>query len=118
MDYKQYRADTGITSKDMIRVVRDIYPNYSKITQSMVDNPEKYGICLLPAAEKAVTSHFGEPDKAPPPKRKKAHRLVVYLEDEPYQEVRACIEEQGVSTQEFLHELLIQWLCTIDEISQ
>lgn len=48
MDYNQFRASNGISRGDMIKTVKEICPKYSKATQSMVDNPDKYGVCLLP----------------------------------------------------------------------
>ena len=95
MDYKQFRETNSVSGKDMISALRELYPKYGKATQSMVDNPEKYGVRLLPAAERHLAERFvGEHDGHKAPNRRKPHRLVVYLPDDLYRQVRALIEEE------------------------
>ena len=78
MDYKQFRETNSVSGKDMISALRELYPKYGKATQSMVDNPEKYGVRLLPAAERHLAERFvGEHDGHKVPNRRKPHRLVV-----------------------------------------
>lgn len=120
MDYKQFREDNEISGKDMISALRELYPKYGKATQSMVDNPEKYGVRLLPAAERHLSERFtGKHSPAKKaPNRRKPHRLVVYLPDELYSQIRELIEAEGCTTQEFLTEILVKWLLTIEELSR
>lgn len=119
MDYKQFREDNSVSGKDMISALRELYPKYGKATQSMVDNPEKYGVRLLPAAERHLAERFvGEHDGHKVPNRRKPHRLVVYLPDDLYRQVRALIDEEGCTTQEFLTEILVTWLVNIEELSR
>ena len=49
MDYRQFRADHGIAVKDVVDVVREVCPKFSKGTMSFADQPDKYGLCLLPS---------------------------------------------------------------------
>ena len=99
-DYNAYRAEKGISNSDMIAAVRTQFPKYSKVQQSFVAAPQKYGLCLLPEAEYTLVDHFGfgvglsivddgsyEPKHlAPPekkkPNRKKPHRYTVRLSPE------------------------------------
>ena len=51
-DYVRYREEKGLSNNQIIRTVAEGYPGYTKIQNTMVNNPQKYGICLLPEAEK------------------------------------------------------------------
>ena len=53
-DYVRYREEKGLSNNQIIRTVAEGYPGYTKIQNTMVNNPQKYGICLLPEAEKLL----------------------------------------------------------------
>lgn len=117
MDYKRFRAEAGITTGDMIKAVKDVCPKYSKCQQSFVDQPDKYGLCLLPSIDKLLASRFGSEGKAeaeseskPVPKRTKPHRLVVYLPDELNEQFAQIRAREGCTTQELLKDLIENWL--------
>lgn len=116
-NYSLYRDSAGISNNDMIKAVHAQFPGFSKIQNSMCSNPEKYGVCLLPEAEKLLIDAFGNApglqtaDTAPAapsrPKRTKPNRLVCYLTDEIYKSIREMMDEQGFTTvQEFLNVIL------------
>ncbi len=119
MDYKQFRLDAGITTKDMIMAVREICPKYSKAQQSFADHPDLYGLCLLPSIEKALIERFGGAAAKPPktvPKRSKPNRFVVYLNDDIAEKVKKIRAKQGCTTQELLSVLIENWLITTEEM--
>ena len=113
MDYKRFRAEHELTSRDMIDTVRDVCPAYSKIQQSMVDHPDKYGLCLLPSLDRLLVSRFGPEGGGPvkkQPARSKPHRLVVYLPDDLNDKFAQIRSREGCTTQELLRDLIENWL--------
>lgn len=122
MDYRQFRMDTGITVKDMVEVLKDVCPKYSRSIQCFADQPDKYGLCLLPSLEKLLVERFGPCKDTPPapkskskPQRTKPHRLVVYLSDDLNEKVVKIRAAQGCTTQELLSDLIENWLVTTAE---
>lgn len=113
-DYIRYRNEKGLSNNQIIRTVAEGYPSYTKIQNTMVNNPQKYGICLLPEAEKLLVDKFGEGEgiklhgaKRSESRRKKSNRLVVRLNDEMYNRVRDLMFRLGyTSVQAFLEDAL------------
>lgn len=117
-DYNEYISRAGITGTAFTRAVHEKYPGFSKIGKSMVCNPDRYGVQLLPDAEAHLVETFGDhpglsgrepsPVKVKAkPARTKPNRLVVYLPDETNERLRALMERRGYSTvQEFLYTIL------------
>lgn len=118
-DYEKYRASVGITNAEMTRLLREHFPNYSKIQAAMVNSPEKYGVCLTSQAEAAIIAAFGYGEglntrqgKKQPAKRKKDNRLVVRLDDSAYQAAMEKMKELGYSsTQDFVEAAIKEKLC-------
>ena len=113
-DYIRYRKEKGLSNNQIIRTVAEGYPGYTKIQNTMVNNPQKYGICLLPEAEKLLVDKFGEGEgiklhgaKRSESRRKKSNRLVVRLNDEMYNRVRdLMLRLRYTSVQAFLEDAL------------
>lgn len=113
-DYVRYREEKGLSNNQIIRTVAEGYPGYTKIQNTMVNNPQKYGICLLPEAEKLLVDKFGEGEgikihgaKHSESRRKKSNRLVVRLNDEMYNRVRDLMFKlRYTSVQAFLEDAL------------
>ena len=113
-DYIRYREEKGLSNNQIIRTIAEGYPGYTKIQNTMVNNPQKYGICLLPEAEKLLVDKFGEGEgiklrgvKRRESRRKKSNRLVVRLNDEMYNRVRDLMFRlRYTSVQTFLEDAL------------
>ena len=113
-NYIRYREEKGLSNNQIIRTIAEGYPGYTKIQNTMVNNPQKYGICLLPEAEKLLVDKFGEGEgiklrgvKRSESRRKKSNRLVVRLNDEMYNRVRDLMFRlRYTSVQEFLEDAL------------
>ena len=113
-DYIRYREEKGLSNNQIIRTIAEGYPGYTKIQNTMVNNPQKYGICLLPEAEKLLVDKFGEGEgiklrgvKRSESRRKKTNRLVVRLNDEMYNRVRDMMFRlKYTSVQAFLEDAL------------
>lgn len=114
-NYAVYKASKGISNGQVIATVRRDFPGYSKIQNSMVMNPERYGVKLTEDAEAALISAYGDgpgldiscPARRSTGVRKKPNRLVVRLGDELYNRVRDLMTELGYkTTQDFLEDAL------------
>lgn len=112
-NYGAYKEQVGITNADLINAVAEQFPSYSKATNSMVCNPAKYGVCLLPEAEAHLVEKFGGGfglNIAPKKKRdirKKGNRLTVRIDDDLSCKVHALMAELHYSTvQDFLEDAL------------
>jgi len=96
-DYELYRDSVGITNAMMTKALNEIFPYYTKIIGSMVNQPEKYGVCLTPKAEGVLARRFGigkglawvqyvkENIRARrDDHRKKGNRITIWLPDDTY----------------------------------
>ena len=106
LNYKNYLAEKGIDNNAAIAVLEEHYPKFTKVQASMLSNPERYGLCLLPAAEKVLFTKFGPPAKKSrsAARRTKPNRLVVYLDDDRYRKLIAAKGE--ASNQDYIAALL------------
>ena len=114
-DYTAYMAAAGISNRQMIEALRPRFPLYGKPTQTMVTNPEKYGVRLLPEAEAALAERWGfHPGLTLPkkkPKRRKDHRLAVRLDADLYRRVKLLMLRREIPTaQAFLEQVLTDYL--------
>ena len=89
MDYNKFRKKQGIDNNAMIDLLSKHYPSYSKIVQSYINHPEKYGVRLTAEAERIVREAFA-PKTATERKvkRNKNNVLLVRLDDAAYDMVR------------------------------
>ena len=119
-NYAEYREAVGIKNADMIRALRASFRKYGGATNAMVNNPDSYGVCLTPKAEKVLAANFGyakglQHVKEKPIRkaciRKKPHRLTVYLADDWYERVKKSMKENEIETvQEWLFRVLEDFL--------
>lgn len=113
-DYAKYRHNAGITNNDMIAALRENYEQFSKIQCSMINHPEKYGLCLTKEAERVIAEKYGyykgldiRPKRISQVKLKKSKRLAVVLSEEDYDKAKNKMQEMGcTSVQSFLEALL------------
>ena len=104
---KELRLRKNIPARDMVDVVKELYPKYDKTIQSKCENGEAYGVCLLPGAENAITRKF-----APELQRKKdGHRLTCRiscrLETVEYKQLMQNIKSDGfATTQDWLTDIV------------
>lgn len=108
MDVKKYRLDHGLSVKDVVNTLKTQYPKYSKITHCMVENPEKYGVKLVPGAEELLTAK--SPQKGD--RHRNRYRLSCRVTKSRYEAVKQAIEEDGrfPSVQAFLDWWVYVWL--------
>lgn len=119
-NYNEYRSDKNISNRDMIQAVRAGFPAYSKMQQSIVCNPAKNGVCLLPEAEELLVKRFGighglgivcKPRKRNHDTKGKPKRLTLRLSEAMFSEVDALMSRMCFSTmQDFLEAAVQQML--------
>lgn len=100
IDLKELRTSKNIPAKDIVDVVKPLYPKYDKTLQSKCENGDIYGVCLLPDAMDAIIEKFVPEQK--PRKKKENRRLVCRiscrLEDSVYDELQRNIKADGYAT--------------------
>lgn len=114
-DYNQYRAVTGISNNDIIAVLSKVYPNFTKVQCTMINNPEKYGLRLTKEAEKLLAESYGycpcldtKPPKKQTVKRIKTKRLAVRLTDEDYAKAKTKMQQMGCKSVQSFLELALE----------
>jgi hypothetical protein len=119
MNTKKYRLEKGLEGRDMIAALKPVFPKYGKATQSMVDNPDKYGVRLTREAENVIIKKFGKPsEKAAESRRKpnrtRPYRMTLYLTESEYSEVKQLMAALDCETvQQFLLDAVrdyVEWL--------
>ncbi len=117
-DYKAYQAHVGITNPEMTEELQKVFPSYNKVCGTYVNNPEKYGVCLLPEAERLLLSVFGpgpgfaslpwkEKKQKRSDKRRKSNSVTVRMDDELFQFAQAAKQEAGCESMQALFEYLL-----------
>ena len=117
-DYKAYQEHVGITNPEMTEALQKVYPSYNKVCGTYVNNPKKYGVCLLPAAERLLLATFGpgpgleslpwqEKKKKKSDKRRKGNAVTVRMTDELYQFAQAAKQEACCESMQALFEYLL-----------
>lgn len=74
IDLKKLRMRKNIPAKEMVVVVKAIYPKYDKTIQSKCENGDIYGVRLQSDAEDAICKAFA-PELGNKRKKKDGHRL-------------------------------------------
>ena len=95
-NYLEYREQNGISQKNMVIVLKQYFPSFTKSICSLLEKPSKYGVCLCEEAEVLLTKVFGpgpglahinykgEPKKREPSHRKKDQRITVWMTNDMY----------------------------------
>lgn len=115
-ELRDLRMRLQLPVKDMVEVVRTLYPKFDKTVQSKCENGGAYGVLLRPDALEALYRAFDpealESRKKP---KKEKHRLTcrisARLEDGDYKALQQHLEADGYSTmQELLTDLVRRYL--------
>lgn len=102
-ELRELRISKQIPAKDMVAVVKEIYPKYDKTVQSKCENGEAYGVSIRPDAMKALYERFA-PERLEAPRRTRhgQHRLTCRiscrLENEDYEALQQLIAASGCTT--------------------
>ena len=115
-ELRDLRVRCQLPVKDMVEVVRTLYPKFDKTVQSKCENGSAYGVLLRPDALEALYRAFDPEalESRSKPKKEK-HRLTcrisARLEDDDYKALQQHLEADGYSTmQELLTDLVRRYL--------
>ena len=115
-DLRDLRVRKQLPVKDMVEVVRELYPKFDKTVQSKCENGDAYGILLRPDAMDAVYRRFA-PDILEGRRlaRRERHRLTcrisARLENADYAALQQHLKADGYATmQDLLTDLVRRYL--------
>ena len=111
LELAQLRKYANVQAKEMVEVVRELYPSYDKTIQSRVEHGSETGIQLRPDATNALVQRFA-PELLRPsrkPQRKKPNRIQARLPDELYGQLQLHLEHTSLTVQDFIEELVRQF---------
>ena len=100
---RELRISKAIPAKEMVEVVRELFPKYDKMLQSKCERSSEYGVRIRPEAMDALVAKYA-PEELEKIKRKRrgGHRLTCRvtcrLEDAEYAEVVKLVREDGFDT--------------------
>jgi len=103
-ELRELRISRQLPAREMVSVVKEIYPKYDKTMQSKCERGDEYGIQIRPDAMEALYARF-DPERLIKTKKKKkgdGHkytcRISCRLPDEVYAELQQFIKEEGFKT--------------------
>lgn len=101
-ELRELRVSKNIPVKDMVEIVKPLYPKYDKVMQSKCENGDAYGVQLRRDAMEALYKAFDPEALTKKRKRKDQHRLTCRiscrLETDEYVQLKQLVEADGYST--------------------
>lgn len=115
-ELRELRISRKLPSKEMVEVVRDIYPKYDKTMQSKCERGDEYGVQIRPDAMDALYARF-DPEQLTKTKKKKGDghkytcRISCRLPDEQYLLLQKHTKADGYRTmQDWLTDQVKKYL--------
>lgn len=115
-ELRALRLSKKLPARDMVAVVKEIYPKYDKTIQSKCERDDEYGVRIRDDALKALYLRF-DPEQLQKIKKKKAggHKLTCRiscrLPDETYEELQKYIQKDGYKTmQDWLSDTVEKYI--------
>lgn len=100
LNVKDFRTERGLTSTQIVAVMREQYPGYDKYLNSKVENPEKYGVRIVNDAERLLEEAFSR--TAPEPRKRDCRRLPqriqCRLSKTDYTRLQQALKREGYDT--------------------
>ncbi|PWM26744.1 MAG: hypothetical protein DBX48_04310 [Limosilactobacillus fermentum] len=114
-ELRSLRVELGLPAKDIVEIVRTIYPKYDKTMQSKCERSDEYGVILQPDAMATLRKQLDPLGKTVDKRKKDRHRLTnrlhCRLDDTTYQVLQQKMEADGfASSQELLASLIRDYL--------
>lgn len=101
-ELRELRVSKNIPVKDMVEIVKPLYPKYDKVMQSKCENGDAYGVQLRSDAMEALYKAFDPASLKKKRKKKYKHRLICRiscrLETEEYVKLKRLVEAEGYGT--------------------
>lgn len=113
-ELRALRLSKNIPGRDMVDIVKPLYPKFDKTILSKCENGDAYGVDLRKDALNALYKHF-DPEGKMKPKKKDAHRLncriSCRLETELYNKLVQMLEGSPYKTmQELLTAVITEYI--------
>jgi len=100
-ELRELRISKNLPAKEMVEVVRGLYPKYDKTMQSKCERGDEYGIQIRPDAMNALYTRFN-PERLTKKKKGDGHkytcRISCRLSDEHYSLLQKCVKADGYQT--------------------
>ena len=114
-ELRSLRLAKNLPVRDMVEVIKPIYPKFDKTIQSKCENGDAYGIELRKDAMEALYIAFDPEGLIKKRKKKDFHRLncriSCRLEDAEYEKLKRLVEAAGYPTmQDWLSAMVRQYL--------
>ena len=116
-DLHALRVDNGLPARDIVAVVRELYPKFDKPLLSKCEHGDLYGVDLRPDAMAALTEYVGAtpaPDrKERPVKKRKVRGVRCYcrIDESAHAALQRAIKADGyASMQKWFEETVRKYL--------
>jgi len=100
LNVKEFRTERGLTSTQVVAVMREQYPGYDKYLNSKVENPEKYGVRIVNDAERLLEEAFAKtvPEARKRDTRRLPQRIQCRLSKTDYARLQQALKREGFDT--------------------
>ncbi len=116
-DLHALRVDNDLPARDIVAVVRELYPKFDKPLLSKCEHGDLYGVDLRPDAMEALVEYVGatappEGEKRPAKKRKpKGVRCYCRIDESAHAALQRAIKADGyASMQKWFEEIVKNYL--------
>ena len=116
-EVRALRIENGLPAKEMVSVVRELYPKFDKPLLSKCEHGDLYGVDLRPDALAALKQYAGNDGPSEAKNRRKADRhrkpgrCYVRLARDEYTALQRAIRADGYDTmQSWLEEMIKKYL--------
>lgn len=115
-DLRSLRQKKNISAKDIIELVRSMFPGFDKTLHSKCENGDKYGITLKISAQNAIImKHAPELMEKEKRRRQGNHKLTATVfcrvDNETHRKLHDKIRNEGwTSVQSWLTEIILEYL--------
>ncbi len=106
------RTAKGLPVKDMVEVVRTLYPKYDKVIQSKCEHGSEYGIQIRPDAFQALVQKFA-PEvvrRRNHDRKRNANRIQARLTETVVRRLRQALEADGYTIQSWMEKQVYSYL--------
>ena len=96
-----------MTDKERVKAIKAVFKGYDKSLNSKVKKPEKYGIALIPEAQKLIDT----PDAPKSPERRSASRaskITIRISKTRRAALQRLCRANGTTVQDFLLDYIIE----------
>lgn len=118
MTVREFREANALSGRDVVRVIQQTYPKFSKAALSYAENADKTGVTLTRGAREILLD-MKPSGKKPRDTHKLKHRLATRVTEAQYAKFNAIREADGrfSTTQDFLKFIVMEYVREYDRHS-